>query len=128
MANYVGDYQYDLGKLQPCLLLKVYLVEIGGQIARTSYDFDALYLPSIYLNNVAKRTEVRTSCSSNFRPRKTLLYLDEFSFLSVQVPFLPTSIGYLDFIAEIRANPLIKKIEIVGERISSIHTIIWSNG
>ena len=128
MALYVSDYQFDLGKIQPCLLLKSYLVEIGGKISRTSYDFDSSYLPQVFFDNVAFKTSVKTSCSANFRPRKVLLYLDEFSYLSVQIPFLPTSINYLNFLAQVKANSLIKQVELIGEKISSQYTIVWSNG
>ena len=128
MALYVSDYQFDLGKVQPCLLLKSYLVEIGGTISRTSYEFDSSYLPAIFLANVTKKTQVKTNCSATFRPRRVHLYLDEFKFLSIQIPFLPTSTNYLNFIAEIKTNPLIKQVELIGEKISSQYTLIWSNG
>ncbi len=128
MAVYLGNYQFDLGQIQPALLLKSYLVEIGGNVSRTSTDFDSSYLPQVFFDNVLPKTRVKNSCNANFRPRKVLLYLDEFSYLSVQIPFLPTSSNYLNFLAEVRANPLIKQVELIGEKISSQYTLIWSNG
>ncbi len=128
MALYVGNYQLDLGKVQPALLLKSYLVEIGGKTSRTSTDFDSSYLPQIFFDNVLPKTKVKKSCSANFRPRRVHLYLDEFSYLSVQIPFSPISTNYLNFIAEVKANSLIKRVELIGEKISSQYTLIWSNG
>ena len=128
MAAYVGDYQFDLAIVQPCLLLKCYLVEIGGRSYRTSYDFDALYLPGVFLSNVSQKTEVKTSCSINFRPRRVHLYLEEFVYLSVQIPFLPTSSNYLNFIAEIKTAASICFVELIGEKINPYYTTIWSGG
>lgn len=127
MALYVGDYQYDLGRVQPCLLLKSYLIEMGGLITRTSYDFDAQYLPTVFLANVDKKTEVKISCGANFRPRRMLLYLSELSYLSVYLPFTPTSSNYLLFLSEVKANSAIKKVKYVGESINAVKTQIWTN-
>lgn len=128
MADYVGNYQFDLGIQQPCLLLKTYLIENGTLVTRTSYSFDADYLPLVFLNNVAIKNSVKTSCSVSFRPRRVHLYLDELTFLSVQLPFMPTSPNYVAFMAAVKANSAIIAVKTKGEKISSIHTVIWSNG
>lgn len=127
MAHYVADYQFDLGKTQLCLLLKSYLRDLNGDTRRTNYDFDAQVLPLTFQDYVLQKNEVKAYCTANFQPRRCHLYLSETTFLSVQLPFLPTSMNYLNFIAEAKANPDIKKIELVGERISNQYTLIWSN-
>lgn len=113
MASYYGNYQSELGRTFERIKLSVYFVEVTvvtrGTRAFTSTDEDRKYIPAIFFDQVTLIEGRGAFCELPYRLRYALLWLNKDKYLKVELPFLPGSNEYLEFLREAK-----KKVDTVG--------------
>ena len=113
MASYYGNYQSELGRTFERIKLSVYFVEVTvvTRVTRafTSTDEDRKYIPAIFFDQVTLIEGRGAFCELPYRLRYALLWLNKDKYLKVELPFLPGSNEYLEFLREAK-----KKVDTVG--------------
>lgn len=113
MASYYGNYQSELGRIFERIKLSVYFVDVTvvtrGTRDFTSTEEDKKYIPTMFFDKVTLIEGRGAYCTLPYRLRYALLWLNKDKYLKVELPFLPGSNEYLEFLTEAK-----KKVETVG--------------
>ena len=120
MASYYGNYQNELGKIFEKIQFSVYLIDITtgtrGTREISSEKEDKKYIPSVFFNHATLVDSNSAYCKAIYPLRYALLWINKEQYLKVELPFLPGSNEYVEFLNE--AKTKVSTLGISGENIS----------
>lgn len=119
MADWVGVYAGDLGQDYSLALHRCYLV-VEGTRSASQATTDSLYLPPVWLAHCQPRD--KAACEFVGLQRTIRAYFAPAGYLAIPWPWRGGTAAYRQGLEELRGNPAIFGIEMVGESLNPFWT------
>lgn len=120
---YLGTYVTDLGRAFELVPLRVTYV---SQREADDVNLNELdFVPTIWLAKVIEEQR-GIKCSLPIQPRQLRMYLESEDYLQLDIHFQPASTDFLTLLTQVKANPLVRRAELVGESVGGYWTSLLS--
>lgn len=116
---YLGTYVTDLGRAFELVPLRVTYVSLREAENVTLNELD--FVPVIWLGKVIEKIR-GIECTLPLQPRQIRMYLESEDYIQLDVHFQPGSSDFLALLTQVKANPQVKRAELLGESVAGYWT------